>query len=240
MIVRNSYPKPATGVAVAITPPPGLQVDTTRWEVGEVPARGERKLTLKLTGLAAGRGDLTAKVVAMTEPDFDTEDRLASKRLTVFEAGAVRTVSIRAGAAREGDEGEETTRVRIDVDGHSGISIEGRLRSVGGTATPGCGLRARRRADRRHPELQRRRSVDLQAPQRHARRARRDDRVRAERRRRRAARDGARHVHDPRRRRSRASRASWPTWGASRATTARATRAGSGSPSSPLPWVRRR
>ena len=73
----------------------------------------------------------------MTEPDFDTEDQLATKRLTVFEAGAVRTASIRAGAAREGDEGEETTRVRIDVDGHSGISIEGRLRSVGGTATPG-------------------------------------------------------------------------------------------------------
>ena len=239
VIVRNSYPKPATGVAVAITPPAGLQVDTTSWAVGEVPARGERKLTLKLTGLAAGRGDLTAKVVAMTEPDFDTEDQLASKRLTVFEAGAVRTVSIRAGAAREGDEGEETTRVRIDVDGHSGISIEGRLRSVGGTATPGVDYEpvdARIEVIPNSSEA----SVEFKLLSDTLDEAGRDDRVRAERRRRRAARDGARDVHHPSTTTIPASRASWPIWGASRATTAQATRAGSASPSSPLPWVRRR
>ncbi len=38
VIVRNSYPKPATGVAVAITPPAGLQVDTTSWAVGRGPS----------------------------------------------------------------------------------------------------------------------------------------------------------------------------------------------------------
>ncbi len=135
--VSNSYPKPATGVVVTITPPAGLTVDTPSWAVGEVPARGSKTLELKVTGTAVGRGDLKAAVTAMNEPDFDTEDQLAAKRLTVFEPGAVRTASIRAGSAREGDEGAETTRVRVDVEGHSGISIEGRLRSVGGTATPG-------------------------------------------------------------------------------------------------------
>ena len=112
------------------------------------------------------------------------------------------------------------------------MSVEGRLRSVGGTATPGVDYEPVDAPDRGRPVRQRglRRR---QAPRRHARRAGRDDRVRAERHRRRAARDGARARSRSPTTTTRASRASWPTWAASRATTARATRAGSASPSSP-------
>lgn len=137
VIVRNTFAKPATGVVVAITPPAGLSVDTARWEVGEVPVRGERKLALKVTGVADGRGELKAEVVAMNEPDFDEDDHVATKRLTVFKPGTAPTVSIPDRSAREGDEGPTAARLMIDLEGSSGRTVEGRLRSVGGTATPG-------------------------------------------------------------------------------------------------------
>ncbi|MBE2316543.1 right-handed parallel beta-helix repeat-containing protein [Solirubrobacter sp. CPCC 204708] len=137
IVVRNTYPKPATGVVVAIAPPAGVSVDTPRWEVGEIPVRGEKTLTVKLTGTAVGRGDLTAEVVALNEPDFDTEDHKAAKRLTVFEPGVVPAVSLRPWTAREGDDGTETTRVKVELEGSTGMTVEGRLRSVGGTATAG-------------------------------------------------------------------------------------------------------
>ena len=238
VIVRNTYPKPATGIAVAITPPAGLQVDTPRWEVGAIPARGEQRLTLKVTGVAAGRGDLTAKLAALNEPDFDTEDQLATKRLTVFAPGAVRTASVRTGAAREGDAGEEVTRVRVDIEGHSGISIEGRLRSVGGTATPDVDYEpvdARIEVVPFSSEA----FVDLKLLSDTVDEP--DETIEFEL----SGIDGAqpdtvrgtftiRDDDDP------AGRASSRTSGACRGTTAPPRRAGSGSPSSPLPWARRR
>ena len=113
IVVRNTFAKPATGVVVTITPPAGVTVDTPRWEVGEVPVRGEKKLTVKLTGVTEGRGDLVAEVVAMNEPDFDTDDHRASKRLTMFAADHVPTLSLPERSMREGDEGSETlTRAR--------------------------------------------------------------------------------------------------------------------------------
>lgn len=141
----NTYARPATGVVVAITPPAGVTVDTPRWEVGEIPVRGSKTLDLKLTGTAVGRGALTAEVIAAAEPDFDStpdnhdaaEDDQVSKRLTVFQPGAVPTISIVAKAVREADERTETTQVRINLDVATGMAVEGRLRSVGGTATPG-------------------------------------------------------------------------------------------------------
>lgn len=135
--VANSYPRPATGVVVAVTPPAGVTVDTPRWEVGEIPARGSRTLSLQVTGTAVGRGELQAEVVAMNEPDFDTDDHKVTKRLTTFQPGTVPTISIAPAAAREADEGTETPTVRISLDGSTGMTVEGRLRSVGGTATPG-------------------------------------------------------------------------------------------------------
>lgn len=143
--VANSYPKPATGVVVAITAPAGVTVDTPRWEVGEIPARGTEQLELKVTGTAVGRGELKAEVVAAAEPDFDStpdnhdagEDDQAAKRLTTFLPGNVPTVSISPGSAREADDGTEAASVRINLDGQTGMTVEGRLRSVGGTATPG-------------------------------------------------------------------------------------------------------
>ena len=136
IVVRNTFAKPATGVVVTITPPAGVTVDTPRWEVGEVPVRGERKLTVKLTGVKEGRGDLVAEVVAMNEPDFDTDDHRASKRLTTFTADHVPTLSLTERSTREGDEGSETLTARVELDRGSGMTVEGRLRSVGGTATP--------------------------------------------------------------------------------------------------------
>lgn len=143
--VSNAYARPATGVVVAITPPAGVTVDTPRWEVGEVPVRGSKTLALQVTGTAVGRGELKAEVVAAAEPDFDsapdnhdaTEDDQVAKRLTVFQPGNVPTMSIFSAAAREADVGTETARLRIDLDGYTGMTVEGRLRSVGGTATPG-------------------------------------------------------------------------------------------------------
>ena len=69
--------------------------------------------------------------------------------------------------------------MRVDVEGHSGISIEGRLRSVGGTATPGVDYEP---IDTRIAvaPFSSEATVELDAPQRHAGRAGRDDRVRAQ------------------------------------------------------------
>ena len=148
--LRNTYPKPALGAVVQLTPPAGVQLDTTRWEVGEVPARGEKTLTVTARGSAVGRGDLTAELIALTDTDWDStpnnhdpaEDDQVAKRLTVFQAGAVGTVSLPERSAREGDEGPHAGSVRIEIANPSGTSISGRLRSAGGTATAGSDYKA--------------------------------------------------------------------------------------------------
>ena len=74
----------------------------------------------------------------MNEPDWDTEDHVATKRLTVFDEATVATVSLRPGQrVREGDEGRETMPVYLEVDNPTPLSISGRLRTVGGTAKAG-------------------------------------------------------------------------------------------------------
>lgn len=143
--VRNTYPKPAAGAVIQITPPAGVQVDQTRWEAGEIPARGSKKLTLTVRGVAPGRGELTAELVELADTDWDAapgnhdaaEDDQAAKRLTVFQPGEVATVALSGAATREGDEADAAGVVRVDVEGQTGMAISGRLRSVGGTATPG-------------------------------------------------------------------------------------------------------
>ncbi|HWK29679.1 MAG TPA: right-handed parallel beta-helix repeat-containing protein [Solirubrobacter sp.] len=140
--VANSYPKPATGVTVGFIPPAGVQLDATSWNVGEIPARGEKTLTLHATGTATGRGELKADVLTLNEPDWDTEDQHAAKRLTVYDNATVPQVSIKTTALREGDDGTRAARVRIQVSAPTGLSVSGRLRTTGGTATPGVDYEA--------------------------------------------------------------------------------------------------
>ena len=137
----------------------------------------------------------------MNEPDFDTDDHRASKRLTTFAADHVPTLSLPERSTREGDEGSETLTARVELDRGSGMTVEGRLRSVGGTATPEQDYEAVDVPVTISPFTQLDHRPD-QGPLGRARRGGRDDRARAVRHRRRAARDGTRHGHDRRRRRS--------------------------------------
>ena len=106
--------------------PPGSSVGgTPRWEVGEIPARGTQTLTLRPPrGVTAGRGDLTAEVLALDEPDWDStpgnhdasEDDEAAKRFTVFAGGTQPTLDVHAVQVREGDDGERFARMRIGLE----------------------------------------------------------------------------------------------------------------------------
>ena len=173
-------------------------------------ARLEDSSTLKVTGVDDRPRELTAEVVAATEPDFDstpdnhdaTEDDQASKRLTVFagrrsaDGGRARPVRPR-GRRRRGDR----RSCASSVDAQTGMSVEGRLRSVGGTATPGEDYKPIDIPDRRSrrytseaPSRSRCTATPLDEP---------DETIELElrRHRRRATGDGARRVHDHRRRR---------------------------------------
>ena len=146
--VSNSYPKPATGVAVGLTLPAGIESvgGAPRWEVGEIPARGSKTLKLRLKGVTAGRGDLTAEVLALNEPDWDStpgnhdasEDDQASKRFTVFAGGTQPTLDVHPVAIREGDDGERLVRVRIGLDVNAGgASVSAHLKTADRTAKAG-------------------------------------------------------------------------------------------------------
>ena len=227
-------PKPATGVVVAITPPAGVTVDTPRWEVGEVPARGAKHAdACKVTGTTVGRGDLDGRGRGHERARLRRGRPQASKRLTVFEPGAVRTaLDPRPAPPARATTAARRSRVRIDV--------EGSLRHARSRA--GCGRSAARRR-RARTTSRRRPGHDLPVLQPRRRSPSRligdtldeaDETIELElqRDRRRAARDGARRRSRSSTTTRRASRASSPTWAASRATTARATRATSASPSS--------
>jgi hypothetical protein len=135
--VSNSYPKPATGVTVGFTAPAGVALDATGWDVGEIPARGERTLTLRATGKATGRGELKADVLTLAEPDWDDEDHHASKRLTVFDNATVPQLTVAATPLREGDDGTRAARVRLRLSDTTGLAVAGRIRTTGGSATAG-------------------------------------------------------------------------------------------------------
>ena len=208
--VANAYPKPATGVAVGLTLPAGVESvgGTPRWEVGEIPARGSKTLTLRLMGVTAGRGDVTAEVLALNEPDWDstpgnheaTEDDQASKRFTVFAGGTQPTLEIRNVQLREGDDGERTARVRIGLDENAGgASVSAHLKTADRTATAARTMSASRRTSRSgrgRPRPRSRSRSTATSPTSPTRRSRSSHPGR-----RRDAGDDREHRDDPRRRR---------------------------------------
>ncbi len=97
--LRNDWPRAAGMATVTLTPPAGLALDGTSptWTVADVPARGERTLTLKLKGIAKGTGKLRAEITAAADPDADSipgsgddeEDDVALANVRVTAADAV-------------------------------------------------------------------------------------------------------------------------------------------------------
>ena len=125
VVVANSYPKPATGVVVGDHAARRRRVDTPRWDVGELPARGEKTLTLAGDRQAAGRGDADGGAARPGRAGLDSvpgnhdpaEDDQATKRLTCSRRGAAPDDPRRGAQPARATTVSETARVRINLDG---------------------------------------------------------------------------------------------------------------------------